>query len=198
MALKFIHSNEHSIIMKKQDIFDTALSLIVSQGLHATPMAQIAKEANVAAGTIYHYFKSKDEMIHELYINIHGELEEVMDLDDIDLDNYEAEFDAVCLRIFKYLIQNPLEYYFLQQYENSPLGFGKDELNKNMEFPIPVRFFQLGFDNNLIKTMPLSLVSNLVFNSITTIAGLHLSKKIELDKEIIQAVIDGSWNMIMA
>lgn len=183
-------------MMKKQDIFDTALSLIVSQGLHATPMAQIAKEANVAAGTIYHYFKSKEEMIHELYKKIHIELEEIMDLDDIDLNDYKAEFDAVCLRIFKYLIQNPLKFYFLQQYEKSPLGFRKEELNKNIEFPIPAGFFQLGLENNLVKSMPISLISNLVFNSITTIASLHLSKKIELDKEIIQAVIDGSWNMI--
>ena len=182
--------------MKKQDIFDTALSLIVSQGLHATPMSQISKEANVAAGTIYHYFKSKEEMIHELYLEIHAELAEVMDLEDIDLNNYEDEFDALCLRIFKYLIQNPLKFYFLQQYENSPLGFSKDELNKNIEFPIPAGFFQLGVKNNLIKPIPISLISNLVFNSITTIASLHLSKKIELDKEIIQTVIDGCWNMI--
>ena len=113
ILIKSIYSNEHSITMKKQDIFDAALSLIVSQGLHATPMAQIAKEANVAAGTIYHYFKSKEEMIHELYKKIHIELEEIMDLDDIDLNDYKAEFDAVCLRIFKYLIQNPLKFYFL-------------------------------------------------------------------------------------
>ncbi len=184
--------------MKKQDIFNTALSLIVSQGLHATPMAQIAKEANVAAGTIYHYFKSKEEMIHELYVNIHEELNEVMDLSDIDMDNYEAEFDALCLRIFKYLIQNPIKYYFLQQYENSPVGFSKDELNKNTEFPIPVKFFQLGKENKLLKPLPLSLISNFVFNNIATSVGLHLSEKIEMDKEIIQAVIDGSWNMIKA
>lgn len=182
--------------MKKQDIFDTALSLIVAQGLHATPMSQIAKEGNVAAGTIYHYFKSKEEMIHELYQKIHGELEEVMDVGDIDLNNYEAEYNALCLRIFKYLIQNPLKFYFLQQYENSPLGFSKDELNRNIEYPIPAGFFQLGLENNLLKSIPLSLISNLVFNSITTIVRLHLTEKIELDKKIIQTVIDGSWNMI--
>jgi len=183
--------------MKKQDIFDTALSLIVAQGLHATPMAQIAKEANVAAGTIYHYFKSKEEMIHELYVNIHEELKAEMDLNDIDIDNYKAEFDALCLRIIKYLIQNPLKFYFLQQYENLP-GLSKDVLNKNTEYPISAKFFQLGKGNNLLKPLPLSLFSNLVFNNIATTVGLHLSEKIEMDKEIIQVVIEGSWNMIKA
>ncbi len=182
--------------MKKQDILDTALSLIVSQGLHATPMAQIAKEANVAAGTIYHYFNSKEEMIHELYVNIHEELEEVMSLNDVDMDNYEPEFDALCLRFFKYLIQNPIKFYFLQQYENSPFGFSKDELNKNTEFPIPVKFFQLGKENKLLKPLPLSLISNLVYSSIASMVRLQLSEKIELNKEMIQNVIDGCWDMI--
>ena len=61
--------------MKKQDILDTTLALVVRQGLHATPMAQIAQESNVAVGTIYHYFSSKEEIIHELYLGIHQDLE---------------------------------------------------------------------------------------------------------------------------
>ena len=39
-------------VMKKQDIFDTSLALIVTQGLHATPMSQIAQEAFQLAETI--------------------------------------------------------------------------------------------------------------------------------------------------
>ena len=182
--------------MKKQDIFDTTLSLIVSQGLHATPMSQIAREANVAAGTIYHYFKSKEELIKELYHQIHEELEEEMKLDEIDIDNYESEFSSLCLRIFKYLIQNPLKFYFLQQYESSPLGFSSDELNKNSEFPIPVELFQLGLDKQLINPMPLSLISNLVYTNISTLVRLQLSEKVALNKELILGIIDGCWNMI--
>ncbi|MFC0182895.1 helix-turn-helix domain-containing protein [Pseudarcicella hirudinis] len=32
------------------------LELIVKHGFHASPMSDVAKHANVAAGTIYHYF----------------------------------------------------------------------------------------------------------------------------------------------
>ena len=127
--------------MKRQNILDTTLSLVVTQGLHATPMAQIAKDADVAAGTIYHYFSSKEKLIHELYKTIHVELEEVMKLDDVDLNAYTSEFSSLCLRIFKFLIQNPLKFYFLQQYENSPVGFSSEDLNHNIEFPIPADFF---------------------------------------------------------
>ena len=182
--------------MKKQDIFDTALSLIVTRGLHATPMAQIAKEANVAAGTIYHYFNSKEEMIHELYLLIQSELKQQMNADELDMNNFETEFSSLCLRIFKYLIQNPMKFYFLQQFEKSPHGNGVEEFNHHIEFPIEAAFFQLGMKHNLLKSMPVSLMSNLVYDTITVMVRLQLAEQIELNKELIQIVIDGCWNMI--
>ncbi len=182
--------------MKKQDIFDTALSLIVAQGLHATPMAQIAKEANVAAGTIYHYFSSKEEMIHKLYLQIHDELHQLMHIKDIDLNNFETEFSSLSLRIFKFLIQNPSKFYFLQQFEKSPFGKGVEEFNHHNEFPIEAEFFELGIKNNKLKSMPVSLMSNLVYDNLSVMVRLHLAQQIELNKELIQIVIDGCWNMI--
>ena len=52
---------------KKQRIIITMLELVVKQGVYATPMSQVAKEANVAVGTIYHYFNNKQEILEEIY-----------------------------------------------------------------------------------------------------------------------------------
>ncbi len=52
---------------KKQNILDAMLNLIVANGFHGTPMSLVAKEAEVAARTIYHYFDSKEAIINELY-----------------------------------------------------------------------------------------------------------------------------------
>lgn len=182
--------------MKKQDIFNTSLQLIVSQGLHATPMSQIAREANVAAGTIYHYFSSKEEMIHELYHTIHSELEDELKAENIDLENYAFEFSSLCLSIFKFFIQNPMKFNFLHQYEHSPLGNRSEELDRNIEYPIPVDFFRYGQDNNLVKQYPLSLIANIVYTNISSLVRLQLYEKLELNRDIIQTVIDGCWNMI--
>jgi AcrR family transcriptional regulator len=182
--------------MKKEDIFRTTLTLIASQGLHATPMSQIAAESGAAIGTIYHYFKSKQELVQALYGEIQKELEDVAKADEVDIKNYQIEFTALFLRVLKYLIQNPTKFYFLQQYENSPFGIKSETLNTNIEFPVSPDFFQLGIDNGLIKTMPLSLISNTVYSNIVNLVRLHLSHKVDLNKEMIEVVIDGSWRMI--
>lgn len=52
---------------KKTLLFESALELIRKHGFHGTPVGRVARQAGVAAGTVYTYFKSKDEMILELY-----------------------------------------------------------------------------------------------------------------------------------
>jgi AcrR family transcriptional regulator len=53
---------------KRQAILASAARLIARSGLHATPMSAIAREAGVAAGTLYLYFPSKEAMINALYL----------------------------------------------------------------------------------------------------------------------------------
>jgi AcrR family transcriptional regulator len=61
-------SQEEIIAEKKKAIFESTLELVRENGFHGTPMSLVAKKAGVAAGTIYHYFESKDALI----IALHG------------------------------------------------------------------------------------------------------------------------------
>ncbi|WP_299017327.1 TetR/AcrR family transcriptional regulator [uncultured Photobacterium sp.] len=63
---------------KKQQILDSALRLFVHQGIQATSTASIAKEANVATGTLFHHFPSKQSLVLCLYSSIKSELGEAM------------------------------------------------------------------------------------------------------------------------
>jgi len=49
---------------RRQEIIDTALELFLKDGFEKTQMGDISKQINVAAGTIYHYFKSKTELLY--------------------------------------------------------------------------------------------------------------------------------------
>jgi len=49
---------------RRQEIIDTARTMFTENGFDATQMADISKKMNVAAGTVYHYFKSKTELLY--------------------------------------------------------------------------------------------------------------------------------------
>jgi AcrR family transcriptional regulator len=52
---------------KRRQILDAAVRVFARQGFHSTRVSDIADEAGVAYGLVYHYFKSKDEVLNELF-----------------------------------------------------------------------------------------------------------------------------------
>ena len=51
----------------RASILDAAEELIAKHGLHAAGLAQIAKRAGVAVGTLYNYFSDRDALIRGLF-----------------------------------------------------------------------------------------------------------------------------------
>jgi TetR/AcrR family fatty acid metabolism transcriptional regulator len=54
-------------VEKRRQILDAAIRVFARQGFHSTRVSDIADEAGVAYGLVYHYFKSKDEVLNELF-----------------------------------------------------------------------------------------------------------------------------------
>ena len=67
---------------KRGRILDAAAQLIVQNGLQS-PMSAIAATAGVATGSLYNYFKSKNEMIAAVYARLAEEIAEAI-VRDID------------------------------------------------------------------------------------------------------------------
>lgn len=52
---------------RRRQILDAAIRVFARQGFHATRVSDIADEAEVAYGLVYHYFGSKEEVLNELF-----------------------------------------------------------------------------------------------------------------------------------
>ena len=53
---------------RRRQILDAAVRVFARQGFHSCRVADIADEAGVAYGLVYHYFSSKDQVMNELFI----------------------------------------------------------------------------------------------------------------------------------
>jgi TetR/AcrR family transcriptional regulator, fatty acid metabolism regulator protein len=53
---------------KRRVILDAAVRVFAHQGFHACRVSDIADEAGVAYGLVYHYFASKDEVLDTLFL----------------------------------------------------------------------------------------------------------------------------------
>jgi AcrR family transcriptional regulator len=61
-------SREKAVPDKRRLILDAAVRVFARQGFHACRVSDIADEAGVAYGLVYHYFASKDEVLDTLFL----------------------------------------------------------------------------------------------------------------------------------
>ena len=80
----------------RASILDAAEELIAKHGLHAAGLAQIAKRAGVAVGTLYNYFADRQQLIEALFELRRRELVEALDraLAASEAEPFEARLEA--------------------------------------------------------------------------------------------------------
>jgi AcrR family transcriptional regulator len=63
---------------KRKAILQAAIAVFAKRGFWSTSTAAISKAAGVAEGTLFTYFKTKDELVNELYRALKMELAEML------------------------------------------------------------------------------------------------------------------------
>lgn len=84
MTLKPTTRRERRIAARRQQILDAAATIFADKGFQRTTTKEIADLADVAEGTIYNYFQSKDDLLMELIKQI-GALDERQQVFDASL-----------------------------------------------------------------------------------------------------------------
>jgi len=78
-----------------QSIRDAAMRVIARKGMNAATMQEIADEAGVAKGTIYLYFRDRDDLVEKAFESamndLHQRVEEALEKD----GTFEVKFRAV-------------------------------------------------------------------------------------------------------
>lgn len=64
---------------KRQAILDAALKIFAERGITGAPTSAISKEAGVAEGSLFTYFKTKDDLLNELYHDLRMEFSRHLD-----------------------------------------------------------------------------------------------------------------------
>jgi AcrR family transcriptional regulator len=72
---------EREFLARKKDILEAATSLFAKNGYHGTTMSEIAKEAEFSTGSLYNFFKNKEELYFNLMLEkidaLTGEVNEI-------------------------------------------------------------------------------------------------------------------------
>jgi len=100
---------------KRNAILDAATRLFAERGLAGAPTSEISRRADVAEGTLFTYFETKDDLINSLYREIKLELADAMMSDFPRKKNVRARLRHVWDRYVNWGIANPAQRKVLAQ-----------------------------------------------------------------------------------
>jgi AcrR family transcriptional regulator len=183
---------------KKEEILKAALKLFVEFGFHATPTSKIAKEAGVANGTLFHYYKTKEELILALYSDTKKRLTEYMYSNISKADSLDLVFKSIYTNTIEWSLENKAEFYFIQQFSTSPFYslISPEEIRKQAEPHLD--FLQEGIKAAVLKPLPVDLLYTLINSHVAGI-NQYLSTgefSTTKQKQIINESFQLLWDMI--
>ncbi|SHI20689.1 transcriptional regulator, TetR family [Sporobacter termitidis DSM 10068] len=177
-------------------IFEATLALISEQGLHATPMSQIAARAKIGMGTIYHYFPSKEELINALFLEYKVRLLRFITANYAPGAPVRESFKTLLRNMLAYYAENPAELNFLEQCENSPI-ITEDTKREGMRSAgVLSELFCRAKSENLIKDISFDILGALLSGAIIALAKLCLSGAVGLDSPELDLSLEAMWDML--
>jgi len=157
---------------KLRAISKATFALVEQTGLSGLTMAAIAREAGLATGTLYVYFKSKEELLTALY----EEAKTATAAGLIQGDDPTAPFRSRFQRMWMNWLEHRLTHYaqmvFMEQYYNSP-WFSEESRN------LSARLFKDWADRietakaqQILKNVPTPMLINSLGGSVRETANM--------------------------
>ncbi|MBN1444268.1 MAG: TetR/AcrR family transcriptional regulator [Planctomycetes bacterium] len=191
---------------KRGEILAVALELMAEKGFHGVPMSLIAERANVATGTIYLYFPGKDALIEEVYRELESRIRAFLQKNHVAGTPLRERFLSLMRGLLQYLIANPLEFRYVEQYYNSPYGISlrRDRISelrdgtsaKSDEPDMLADLLQEGISDHMVKDLPVIVLFSLAVAPLVFLARDHILGFVALDEALIERATEACWDAI--
>ena len=184
---------------RRQQIIVAAKRVFSERGFSKTTMEDIAREAELSPGTLYLYFKNKDELYASLslrilqYMNIR--LEDVKKEKDSNPEQKIASIKEALYDVYQFDPMILINMFHLQSSEtlknlSSPLLDNISGLSRN-SLQILADIFENSSDRNTVLTRQPSAAADIVWSLFTGVVLWEESKRmIDDDKDYLKHTLD--------
>jgi AcrR family transcriptional regulator len=126
--------NPQQAAEKRRQILDAAVRVFARQGFHTCRVSDIADEAGVAYGLVYHYFRSKDEVLDTLFLERWNVLlEAIAEVDKEDIPARDKLYAIASFIVDSYRHDPELMQVIIVEVTRAANSFGRRHLGKISE-----------------------------------------------------------------
>ena len=194
--------NVHSALATDSDkgeaILKAALELFVERGFHGTSVPSVAERAGVAAGTIYHYFASKEALVNVLYKQWKAAIGALV-VNDFPFDAPSREqFRVVWERMSAFAVTHPKEFAFLELHSHSSYLDDESRAMENRIVEFGVAMVERAQVAQTVKRLPAHLLMEFANGAFIGVFRGALEGRVPLTKETLMSAEPCGWEAIRA
>ncbi len=180
---------------KEQSIRQKALKMIVKEGFDGFSMHKLAKAAGISAATIYIYFKDREDLILQIFLN------ETTKMSAATLKNFDPKLpfsDGLKIQWMnraKYCMKHPIEVEFLEKMRHSPLYQKSLTLMGDDFRNIMKEFVNNAIERNELVKVPLEVYWSIAFAPLYNLVKFHMlgtsvgGHKFSLNNEVMEGTL---------
>jgi AcrR family transcriptional regulator len=177
-------------------IYKATLSLVKDRGLAGITMGDISKEASIATGTLYIYFKNKDELIKALFTECRKKTVRYY-FEGID---EQLRFEDRMQKLFRNIIYFKINHFevsaFLEQSYHSPYVNAIDLKKKQKAMEPLFALIKEGMEKKKIKNTEPQLLVSYLFGIVNEMVKRAYFSNKKLTDTIIEEVYAMFWDGI--
>jgi len=184
---------------KQEAILDTALALFTERGFFGTPTSLISKEAGVATGTLFFYFKTKEDLIDTLYRRVKSEAAQAMGRGLADETTARAKLLLLGHNAIGWGIENPKKLKFMEQFAHSPFVSTTAQEEGMSHFLFLQDLVRDGIRNGEIRAREPELLFCMMASTLNGLIARASATDDPVEREqIVEEGLDFIWNGMKA
>jgi AcrR family transcriptional regulator len=182
---------------KRERFLNAALKLFATNGMQATSTAEIAREAGAAAGTLFLYFPTKQNLINELVLEISKQQSAAIN----NLLNPSQTAREMLFVIWdgsiRWFLEHMDAYNYTQQIRDTNVLTTETVEKTAVLFRYYYDAIQKGLEEGSIKPLHIDLIGGFLYQDITAVMNFfHLQSDPDKATQFIQQGFDLFWDGI--
>ncbi|HEY5923266.1 MAG TPA: TetR/AcrR family transcriptional regulator [Kofleriaceae bacterium] len=181
---------------RRDSILDAALQCFVERGFYGTAIPEIAQKANIAPGTIYHHFESKEALVNALYRHWKAAIANRVFKAFPQGVSTRRQFQVIWNEMVAFALDNPTAFAFVELHNHaSYLDAESIAIDRN------VKDFARGVIEGaqrvgLVKPLSAVVLMELMFGAFIGMMRAHWEGRIPLDEAVIAAAEQACWDAV--
>lgn len=183
---------------KINEIYKATLTLVKESGLAGFTMQSVAKEAGLATGTLYIYFKNKEALINSLFVECIKSSASTFFMNYDPAQPFKIGFHTIWSNIVHRRISHFNESIFIEQCFHSPFIEEEDKMTLRKMFEPLLHLIERGKKEHLIKDMDTFWLLSFMIGTINEIAKRVIYYNKKVTPEVLESNFQLCWDGIKA